>query len=181
MKDNKHKIILFCIGFIVIMAAWLIINAEKLSLLRLLWTVLLITLSYLVAVFDINKKQIPNELIIIMITIWLILIVPLIIYDMDSGISVLTDSLLGVLIGGGIFMLVYIVSRKGLGGGDVKFMAAAGLYLGFTGTIPAILYGTVLAAITGLVLLICKKIGRKDTIPLAPFLFVGILITVFSN
>jgi len=181
MKENRIKILIFCLGFLIIMTTWLIINADNMSLLRLLWTVLLITLSYIAMVFDINIKQIPNELILIMITIWLILIVPVLIYDMDFGINLLTDSLLGLLIGGGIFMLVYIISRKGLGGGDVKFMAAAGLYLGFTGTIPAILYGTLLAAITGLVLLICKKIGRKDTIPLAPFLFVGILITVFSN
>jgi len=60
-------------------------------------------------------------------------------------------------------------------------MAAAGLYLGFSETVPAILYGTVLAALVGLVLILLKKIGRKDTMPLAPFLFAGIIITVFTK
>jgi prepilin signal peptidase PulO-like enzyme (type II secretory pathway) len=57
-------------------------------------------------------------------------------------------------------------------------MAGAGLYLGFSGIIPSMLYGTVLAALTGLALMLLRKIGRKDTIPLAPFLYVGMLITV---
>ena len=78
-------------------------------------------------------------------------------------------------------MLIYIISRNGLGGGDVKFMAVAGLYLGFSGTVPAILYGTLLAAFTGLVLIVLKKLGRKDTMPLVPFLFVGIMITIFTH
>jgi len=100
--------------------------------------------------------------------------------DTENGIRLLADSMYGLLIGGGIFLLVYLISRKGLGGGDVKFMAAAGLYLGFAETLPVILYGTVIAAFVGLVLIFIKKIGRKDTMPLVPFLFAGIIITVFT-
>ena len=59
-----------------------------------------------------------------------------------------------------------------LGGGDVKFVAAAGLFLGFARIIPATLYGTILAALTGLALIALKKIGRKDKMPLAPFLYI---------
>ena len=99
----------------------------------------------------------------------------------DNGVKALTDSLYGMALGGGLFLLVYLFSRRGLGGGDVKFMAAAGLYLGFSGVIPAILYGTILAALTGLILILLKKIKRKDAIPLAPFLFIGILIIIFSS
>ena len=39
----------------------------------------------------------------------------------------------------------------------------------------------VLAAVTGLILILLRKIGRKDTMPLAPFLFAGILITFFTS
>jgi len=41
------------------------------------------------------------------------------------------------------------------------------------------LYGTILAALTGLILILLKKLGRKDAMPLAPFIYAGILITVF--
>jgi len=119
-------------------------------------------------------------LILFMLAGWLLLIIPMLFFVPDTGIESFVDSLLGLLTGGGLFLVVYLFSSKGLGGGDVKFMAAAGLYLGFANTIPAILYGTVLAALTGLILVLIKKIERKDAIPLAPFLFIGIMITVFK-
>ena len=40
--------------------------------------------------------------------------------------------ILGLFCGGVLFLLVYRLTKKrGLGGGDVKLMAAAGLYLGW--------------------------------------------------
>ena len=172
---------IYCACFLIIKLVWLLVIAAGLSAFSLLSSALLIILSYAAMVFDIDKKRIPNALILTMIAGWLLLIVPMIFFDTESGIIQLKDSLYGLLTGGGLFLLVYLLSRKGLGGGDVKFMAAAGLYLGFAGTIPAILYGTVLAAIVGLILILLKKIDRKDTMPLAPFLFVGIMITVFTK
>jgi prepilin signal peptidase PulO-like enzyme (type II secretory pathway) len=155
--------------------------AQALSTFSLLRTALLIILSYIAMVIDIKTKHIPNMLILVMFAGWLLLITPMMFFDTETGIKVLIDSIYGLLLGGGMFLLVYLLSRKGLGGGDVKFMSAAGLYLGFSGTIPVILFGTILAALTGLVLIMLKKINRKDSIPLAPFLFIGIIITVFLS
>ena len=60
-------------------------------------------------------------------------------------------------------------------------MAVSGLYLGFDGVLPAMLYGTVLATLVTLVLVLLKKLGRKDTFPLVPFLYAGMLLTVFTQ
>ena len=179
MKSKERKAALYSAGLVIIMSAWLVMYAGELSDFSLIRSVLLIVLSYIAMVFDISTKRIPNTLVLVMIAGWLVLMIPIIFMDTDNGVRLLADSIYGLLIGGGLFLLVYLLSRKGLGGGDVKFMAAVGLYLGFAKTIPAILYGTVLAAITGLILILLKKIERKDAIPLVPFLFVGIMITVF--
>jgi len=181
MKLKDHKAKIYCAGLLIILSVWVILFAETLSMFLLFRTGLLIILSYIAMVTDINTKQIPNALILAMLAGWLLLIMPMIFIDMENGIRVLMDSIYGLLLGGGLFLLVYLLSRKGLGGGDVKFMSVAGLYLGFSATIPVILFGTILAALTGLVLILLKKINRKDSIPLAPFLFIGILITVFLN
>jgi len=181
MSLKEHKIAIFCAGFFIIIFVWLVVVASTLTAFSLIRTALLILLSYIAMVFDINTKRIPNMLVIIMIAVWLMLIVPVLFLDIENGIRLLADSLYGLMIGGGLFLLVYLLSRKGLGGGDVKFMAAAGLYLGFAETVPVILYGTVLAAVVGLVLILLKKINRKDAMPLAPFLFIGIMITVFTK
>jgi len=168
-------------AFTVILFLWLILCAGKLNTFFILRTVMLITFSFMAMLIDLRKRCIPNRLVFGMFTGWLLLMVPKLLSDIQTGVPILTDSVIGLLIGGGIFLSVYLLSRRGLGGGDVKFMAVAGLYLGFGGTLPAILYGTVLAALSGLILIALKRIKRKDTIPLAPFLFAGIMITVFTT
>ncbi len=110
---------------------------------------------------------------------WVITMVPKLVIDTDAALLLLNDSIMGFTIGGGLFLLVYLISHKGLGGGDVKYMAISGLYIGFAGILSAMLYGTLLAALVGIALLVMKKIGRKDSMPLIPFLYIGILISVF--
>jgi len=73
--------------------------------------------------------------------------------------------------------MMYAISRKGLGEGDVKFMAATGLFVTINKILGVMLYGSILAALTGGILILTKRIGRKDTMPLAPFLYIGIIIT----
>lgn len=131
------------------------------------------------AFFDIKTRRIPNKLLLIMLAVWLLLLTHELFVNSSVILMKLLDAALGFLLGGGIFLAVYFASRKNLGAGDVKFMAVAGLYLGFGSTIPAIFYGTTLAALTGLILILFKKITRKDMLPLAPFLLAGIALTVF--
>jgi Flp pilus assembly protein protease CpaA len=140
---------------------------------------LLIVFGYIAAVGDLKAKKIPNALILAMLAGWLITLAPQLFFDTQSAIRMLKEALWGFAVAGGMFLAVYLISRKGLGGGDIKFMAVAGLYLGLRGVLPVMLYGTVLAGLTGLALMALKRIGKKDTIPLAPFLYIGILITVF--
>ena len=81
----------------------------------------------------------------------------------------------------GAALLVYLLSRKGLGGGDVKFLAAAGLYLTVGPGLTAVILGTLLSALTALVLMALRKLSVKDAIPLIPFLYVGILVVLFLS
>ena len=173
------KIILYCTGIMVIISLWLLVCADGKEIHSLLSYVFIMIFGYIAMISDWITKRIPNSLILSMFAIWLVIAVTQMFIDTKTGIQLLTDSMLGFVTGGGLFLLVYLISRKGLGGGDVKFMAAAGLFLGFSLTVPVVLYGTVLAALTGMALILLKKIGRKDAIPLAPFLYAGILITVF--
>ena len=178
---KEWKFAFFSAVFIIIMLIWLGVYAGKLTMFLVFRAVILSTFSFAAMLFDIRQRRIPNTLVLAMFTGWMLLILPELFLDTQAGLLLLADSMLGFLLGGGIFLSVYLLSRRGLGGGDVKFMAAAGLFLGFGATLPAILYGTVLAALSGLVLIALKKIKRKDTIPLAPFLLAGIMITVFTT
>jgi len=179
MTGNELKQRLSYAGIPIIATALLIIQAGRAETLIVIRNEILIIFGYLAAVYDLKLRKIPNSLVLSMLGTWVLLMALGLCFDTDTALGLLRDSVLGFVLGGGLFLITYLVSRKGLGGGYVKFMAGAGLYLGFYGVIPAIFCGTLLAALTGLVLILLKKLGRKDMVPLAPFLFIGILITVF--
>lgn len=150
-------------------------SMEGMSL--LLWE-LLLAFGYGAALWDLRQKRVPNQLVAGMLGAWVLVLVPQLFFQTELALVALISGGVGFLLAGGVFLVVYLISRKGLGGGDVKFMAVAGLYLGAGNVLPAMLYGCVLSAITGLVLLALKRIGRRDTIPLVPFLYVGMVLTM---
>lgn len=139
----------------------------------------LLAFGYAASLGDIREKRVPNKLVALMALCWGIILVPLLFMRKQEAVPLLISGCIGSALAGILFFIVYLLSRKGLGGGDVKFMMAAGLYLGFSGVLPVMLAGSILAGITGLVLIFARKIGRKETIPLIPFLYVGIVLTVF--
>lgn len=150
----------------------------RLELFPLLLREMILVFGYLAAVGDAREKLVPNRLILIMLAAWAIVLVPQLLMHLEQTIPILISSLLGALLGGLVFLSVYLLSRHGLGGGDVKFMTAAGLYLGISGVMPTMLVGSVLGAVTGVSLILMKKLERKGTIALVPFLYIGIVLTM---
>ncbi len=64
----------------------------------------------------------------------------------------------------------------GFGGGDVKLMAAAGLFLGAKLVVIAFLLATVAAALYSFVLLVTRRAKLKSAIPFGPFLCGGLVL-----
>ena len=162
----------------VIMIAVYLLQAGRLDVFTLLKYEIIAVFGYIAAVGDIKTKHVPNMLVLAMLAVWICVTAFHLLFDIHSAIPMIVNSMLGFAVSGTLFLIVYLLSRKGLGGGDVKFMPAAGLYLGGSGALTAILIGTTLAALVGLALLIFKKIGRKDVFPLIPFLYAGILVAI---
>mgnify|MGYP001027172606 CR=1 FL=1 len=176
---EKYKGRLVYLGIPFLAALLLAIKRGHIDNYILLQRMLLIIFGYLASVTDIRSKRVPNKLVGAMAAAWILVIVPQLFFQTEKALAIMVSGLIGFVMAGLLFLVVYLISRKGLGGGDVKLMAAAGLYLGFNGVLPAMLYGSVLASVFALVLILAKKIGRKDAIPLVPFLYVGMLLTMF--
>jgi len=175
---QRQTLIFSYIWLLIPCAVLLLVKGDNSEPSTVLMHGLLIVFGYIASVADLKKRIIPNKLVLTMLIVWSMAIIPNLYINSSKAVLILTDSVLGFAFSGGLFMLVYVISKKGLGGGDVKFMAAAGLYLGFDGAISSVFIGTVIAALTGGLLIILKKIGRKDPIPLVPFLYAGIMTTV---
>ena len=63
----------------------------------------------------------------------------------------------------------------GFGGGDIKLMAASGLFLGVEGNVLAVLLGLFGGGLFAVMLVLVRKAGRRDAFPFGPFLCGGIL------
>jgi len=90
---------------------------------------LMIMFGYAAALSDLSTRKAPNMLVLIIFGCWVLLALIKIFINFESGMESLIASAIGALIGGGLMLIVYLLSRKGLGAGDVKFMGTAGLYL----------------------------------------------------
>jgi leader peptidase (prepilin peptidase)/N-methyltransferase len=85
---------------------------------------------------------------------------------------------LGGAIGFGIFLLIAIASRGGMGWGDVKLAGLIGLATGFPLVFLSVIMGAILGGIVAVVLVITKKRQRRQTIPFGPFLAAAAMITL---
>jgi len=88
--------------------------------------------------------------------------------------------------GGGIFLFsseVYyrVRGRVGMGGGDIKFIAAVGALLGLKQVFLVIFLSAFIGSVVGLIGLVGKKLDAMSQIPFGPFLAVGTLIVYFSG
>ena len=88
------------------------------------------------------------------------------IFSYQNGI--LTDNLLAAIVGGGVFLLLAIISRGSIGGGDIKLIFALGLWLGGT-LFDAVLYGTIIGGVAGLTMILLKKKDRKSYFAYGPY------------
>ena len=90
-----------------------------------------------------------------------------------------TDSLLGFFVGGGLFYLLAVLSNGGMGAGDIKYISAAGAFLGWQKVLLVIFIGALLGSVVGVFQIAVQKKSRKSLIPFGPFLAAGTLITLF--
>lgn len=163
----------------VILAAYALLKGPGQGATTLVLRLVLLAVCYAASLLDLFEKRVPNRLVAGLAGAWLLILAPLVLYDPSSAIAIGLSGLLGLVIGSAVLLVVYAVSRRGLGGGDVKLMSAAGLYLGYDGVLSALLYGSVLSAVTAIGLILAKRITARDAIPLVPFLYIGMLMTEF--
>jgi leader peptidase (prepilin peptidase)/N-methyltransferase len=138
------------------------------------WYGLLTPTLLVVALIDFDHKIIPNIITLpglamgLGLSLWSLPITPL-------------ASLLGLLIGGSLFYLIALVSKGGMGGGDIKLIAMIGAFLGWQGALFTIFAGALLGSLVGVMLMLLARKGRKDKVPFGPFLSCGAILFILTG
>lgn len=123
----------------------------------------LLTGLALIIVLDLRAKVIPD-----------FITLPGIVYALALAAALdkppLWEAVLGALAGGGILLLVAVVSRGAIGGGDIKLMAMLGTALGWNSALVVLVFSQMAAAVVALGLLIARRAGRRYPLPVGAFI-----------
>ncbi|WHX99487.1 A24 family peptidase [Neobacillus sp. DY30] len=132
----------------------------------------LISLFIIIIVSDINYMIIPDKILIWFAGIFLLerIFLPL---------TPLWDSVLGAVTGFVLLLTIALVSKGGMGGGDVKLYALLGFVLGFKLVLLSFFLSTLFGAVIGGLAMILKIVKRKQPIPFGPFIAAGTLTAYY--
>ena len=144
---------------------------------RLIFDLCLSVFLTILAAVDLEYKRVPNRVLLVMLVVYALAAGVYIITDIENGLASVFVSAAGSLFAGIAFLLCYIISRRQLGGGDVKLAFLLGLYLGGGRIFGAIIYGILCCFVYSVVQLCRRRLGLRDGVPLVPFLYLGTLIT----
>jgi leader peptidase (prepilin peptidase)/N-methyltransferase len=103
---------------------------------------------------------------------------------LPGGARLLVHALIGMAVAVAFFGVLVLVSPAGIGMGDLKLAGPLGAYLGWLGAtafMAGLLGAWLLAAVTGLGLMLAHRADRKTQIPFGPFLIAATLAVVLAS
>ena len=131
------------------------------------------------AVIDARTHRLPNRIVLPTLAALLLLLLIDAVATMRSG--QLIRALIGMLILGGFYLVLRMISRSGMGGGDVKLAAVIGLVLGWHGWQELAIGAAsafVLGALFALALLLLRRADGATRIAFGPWMIAGALVGV---
>jgi len=166
--DFSKRALLIMVGYLALGIGFgLGHQLHHVSFLVTIQNILFFNLLYLIALIDWEEQIIPNQLILIMFVTRLFFIIT------EPGHAL--PSLIGLFIGGGMIVILMIISKNSIGAGDAKMFAMIGFFIGSQHILSVFFYTFLLSAVIGVVLIMMRQIKWRDAIALAPFAFLGTL------
>ena len=172
MFSDKLSTVISAVGAIMSCTALYIQSAKTITLRLILLYILCIGLA-LATVSDIKTKIISNKLILVLLCVWIIFSLIYFVIDFQIGLANIIMSFTGFIFSLLVFGSGYLLMKNKLGGGDVKLTLVMGLILTGDAIFGALIYGLAASLIFAAVAMITKKMKMKDSMPFAPFLFLG--------
>lgn len=148
--------------------AWLRFGASM----RFVAAMVFASLAVVVSSIDIELKIIPDVVTLPGMALGLL-------FALFGGGPSLLSAAIGLAGAAAVLFLVAIIFPDGMGGGDVKLLAMIGAFVGWKGVLIALMSGSLVGAIIGLILIVARVMKRRDPIPFGPFLAAGGLAVMF--
>ena len=180
IPGHTGKIVLFTLLFA--LSVGLAIALELIydnSLLCNLRLCLMMAMLWPAGIIDAYEMRIPNKLLLAgCVAVFLVSTAECLINPSEM----LSETLFRILSSAVVFVvcvLIMLISRGGLGMGDVKLYAVIGLFSGMSGIFTSLFVSLFFSFFAALYLLITKKKQRKDAVPFGPFVLAGTWLALF--
>ena len=179
--DYKPNLILSLVTMLIYIILLYIFGIGKTFLNNLNIIKYLVLTPMILSAFIIDYKEqiIPNRLNLTIFETGLIFLFAAGIFNVNIAINMF----LGMLAGGGIFLLITLIGgmiagKEAMGFGDVKLMAGLGLYFGLANIILVTLVAFLLGAVISIILLVTKVRKTSEYIPFGPFIVMACFIVM---
>ncbi len=141
---------------------------------ELVVALLFISLLVIINVSDIAYMLIPDKVLLFFLPL---LIAARIFAPIDNW----WDSIAGAFISFGLLLLISIISKGGMGGGDIKLFFLIGLVLGTLDAILTLFLASVIGMIVGVIILKLRGQGRKTPVAFGPSIALAAIIVYFYS
>lgn len=140
--------------------------------LELITAILLISMLMILFVSDISYMLIPNKILLFFLPFFLVMRV-------ISPLDPWYDALIGAAAGFVVLSGIILLSKGGMGGGDMKLFVVLGIVLGWKATLFTLFGASLLGALIGGAIMLIQRADRKQPIPFGPYIIVAALLSYF--
>lgn len=139
---------------------------------ELIVVLLFISLLVIITVSDLAYMLIPNK---ILFPFALLLAAGRFLSPLDPWWDSITGAVLSFL----LLLAIAVLSKGGMGGGDIKLFFVIGIVLGFIQSLLTLFFAAVIGAIAGAIILKKSGKGKKTPVPFAPSIAAAAIIVYF--
>lgn len=139
---------------------------------ELIFALLIVSLSVIIVVSDLRYQKIPNKILLFFTPVFLVW---RILFPLDPWWS----SFLGAVIAFLLLSMIILVSKGGMGMGDLKYFTLLGFVFGLQQFLLLFLLSTFYGTLFNLVLMAAGKVSRKSRVPFGPYISLAAVTVLF--
>ncbi|WP_269411994.1 prepilin peptidase [Lentibacillus daqui] len=142
--------------------------------LELVIAICFMSMLVIILVADISYMLIPDRVLLFFLPLFIILRV-------IQPLHPWWSSIVGGILAFVLIAVIILVSRGGMGAGDMKLFGVLGIVLGVKQVMLAFILSCMIGAIVSLFLLLLKRINRRQPFPFGPYIVVAAIISYFDG
>ncbi|MEC6747146.1 prepilin peptidase [Marinilactibacillus sp. XAAS-LB27] len=135
-------------------------------------SLIMVSMIVIVTVSDVAYQKIPNKILLFFLPIFILIQIFLPVVTFQSA-------LIGTIMAFTLLLAIIILSKGGMGMGDLKYFTLFGFIFGWKLFLLLFLLSTIYGALVNGVLLATNKVTRKTKVPFGPYIGAAALTVLF--